>query len=142
MESCRHRGRSQFSEKSLGLIAATSKIPIIVAVDRHSATTVKMETVLVHKIRRSSSLVHREYRNSLDPSRQSYRTVPFMSSKNVYEFEVDQLKIQHNSSHIENTFLSGLYNKEVAIKNKEVRYIFSPEKGDNAFIDRFRTHVF
>ena len=31
MDSCRHRGRSQFSEKSLGLIATTSKIPIIVA---------------------------------------------------------------------------------------------------------------
>ena len=123
MESCRHRGRSQFSEKSLGLIETTSKIPIIVAVERHSATTAKMDTVLVHNMRRSRSLVHREYRNSLDPSRQNYRTVPLMSSENVYEFEGDHLAIQHSSTHVEKEFPSSLYNKEIAIKNKEVIYI-------------------
>ena len=135
MESCRHRGRSQFSEKSLGLIATTSKIPIILAVDRHSATTVNMDTATVHKIRRSSSFIHREYRNSLDHSRRSYRTVPLMSSKNFYEFEVDHLNIQHSSTHIENTFLEGSYNKELAIKGKEVRFIFSQGKELNAYKD-------
>ena len=124
MESCRHRGRSQFSEKSLGLIETTSKIPTIVAVERHSATTVKMDTVLVHKIRRSRSLVHREYRNSLDPSRQNYRTVPLMSSENVYEFEVDHLNIQNISTHVENTLLGSSYSKELPIKNKEVIYFY------------------
>ena len=124
MEPCRHRGRSQFSEKSLGLIETTSKIPIIVAVERHSATTVKMDTFLVHKIKRSRSLVHREYRNSLDPSRQNYRTVPLMSFESVYEFEMDHLNIQNISTHVENTLLGSSYNKELSIKNKEVIYFY------------------
>ena len=38
MDSCRHRGRSQFSEKSLGLLATTSKIPITIPAESHSAT--------------------------------------------------------------------------------------------------------
>ena len=135
MESCRHRGRSQFSEKSLGLIARTSKIPIILAVDRHSATTVNMDTATVHKIRRSSSLVHRKYRIPVDPLRQTYRTVPLKSSKNIYQFEVDNLNIQHSSTHIENTFLDGSHNKELAIKGEEVRYILARKKSSMRSLD-------
>ena len=125
MSSCRHRGRPQFSEKSLGLLATTSKIPIIVPAGSHSATIVNMDTVVVHNIRRSNSLVHKSYRNSLESSRQSYHTAPLMSNKNVYEFEVDHLNIQHSSTPIENNFLGGPYTHELAIKRKEVRCILS-----------------
>ena len=128
MDSCRHRGRSQFPDKSLGLLATTSKIPIIVAVESHSARMMKMDTVVVHKMRRSSSLVHKRYRYSLESSRQRYNTAPLMSNKNVYEFEIDHLDIQHSSTPIENNSLGSPYTQELAIKRKEVRCILTKEQ--------------
>ena len=134
MDSCRHRGRSQFSEKSLSLSATTSKIPIIAPVESHSATITKMDTVVFHKMRRSSSLVHKRYRYSLESSRQSYHTAPLMSNKNVHEFEVDNLNIQHRSTPIENNFLDGPCTYELATKRKEVRCILSQGTGINDVI--------
>ena len=131
MDSCRHRGRSQFSENDSGLLVTTSKMPIIIPVKSRSATMMKMDTVVVHKIRRSSSLVHKRYRYSLESSHQSYPTVPLMSRKNVCEFEVDHLNIQHSSTTIENTYLDSPYDQELAIKRKEVRYILSQGTGIN-----------
>ena len=131
MDSCRHRGRSQFSENDSGRLVTTSKMSIIIPVKSRSATMMKMDTVVVHKIRRSSSLVHKRYRYSLESSHQSYPTVPLMSRKNVCEFEVDHLNIQHSSTPIENTCLGSLYDKELAIKRKEVRYILSQGTGIN-----------
>ena len=121
MDSCRHRGRSQFSEKSLALLSTTSKTPIIIPAESHSATMVKMDAVAIHKIRKSSSLVHKRYRNSLESSRQSYRTALLMSNKNVYKFEVDHLNVQNCSNPIENNSSSGPYAQELTIKRRQVR---------------------
>ena len=125
MDSFRHRGKPKLGQVSSDLLATTSKIPIIAPVESHSATITKMDTVVFHKMRRSSSLVHKRYRYSLESSRQSYHTAPLISNKNVYEFEVDHLNIQHSSTPIENNFLGGPYTHELAIKRKEVRCILS-----------------
>ena len=128
METCRHRGRSQFSEKSSGLLATTSKMPMITPVDRNSSKIVKMDTVVVHKIRRSRSLVLKRYRTSLESSCQSYHTSPLMSNKKVYEFELDHFKIQDSSTPIDDNYLGGSYAKNLAIQRKYVRCILSQGK--------------
>ena len=113
METCRHRGRSQFSEKSLGLLATTSKIPMITPVDRNSAKIVKMDTVVVHKMRRSRSLVLKRYLTSSESSCQSYHTSPLMSNKKVYEFELEHFKIQDTSTPIDDNHLGNRYPKRM-----------------------------
>ena len=123
METCRHRGRSQFSENSPGLLTTTSKIPMITPVDRNSAKIVKVDTVVVHKIRRSRSLVLKRYRTSLESSCQRYHTSPLMSNKKVYEFELDHFKIQDRSTPIDDNDLGGLYAKNLDIQRKYVRCI-------------------
>ena len=134
METCRHRGRSQFSEESPGRLTTTSKIPMITPVDRNSAKIVKMDTVVVHKIRRSRSLVLKRYRTSLESSCQSYNTSPLMSNKKVYEFELDHFKTEDSSTPIDDNYLGGSYAKNLVIQKKYVRYILSQGKRLNEFL--------
>ena len=128
METCRHRGRSQFSETSPGPLTTASMIPMNTPVDRNSAKKDNIDTVVVHNIRRSRSLVLKRYPTSLESSCQSYHTSPFMSNKKVYEFELDHFKIQDSSTAIEDNHLGGSYAKNLAIQRKYVRYILSQEK--------------
>ena len=83
MDSCRHRGRSQFSEKSLNLLATTSMFPIIKQGDSQSAEMVSMEKIVVHKKRRSRSLSLKRNNNSSKSTCQTDHTAPFMLNRQV-----------------------------------------------------------
>ena len=83
MDSFRHRGKPKLGEVSSDVVATTSNIPKIFHGDSKSAEMVNMETIVVHKIRRSGSLSLKRNNNSSKSICHTDHTNPLIVNRKV-----------------------------------------------------------
>ena len=121
MDSFRHRGKPQFCETSTGLSATNSRSPICIPGDNDSTEMTTIDTDAVKKIRRSRSLVQKQYRTSFQSSFQTYHTAPLMSKRNFTEFQMDHIIVQQKSNPLENDHFDTLHVRKLLLQRKEVK---------------------